>query len=98
MLVPRSPPRPASRLGGAELVTSQRRTRAELQAEFGDRPAGLDRDVARSLLLGFAIFGLVVLLVVGLVVLLIVWLVRRGQSRPAPGPAGWGPPPPGQGP
>jgi hypothetical protein len=82
-------------LSGAEPVTV-RLTRAELQEQFGPRPAGKDRDVARSLLLGFAVFALVVLLVVGLVVLVIVRLVRRGQSRPTPGAWG-GPAPPGQG-
>jgi len=84
-------------LSGAEPDTTVRLTRAELQEQFGPRPAGKDRDVARSLLLGFAVFALVVLLVVGLVVLVIVRLVRRGRSRPAPGAPGWGPPPPGQG-
>jgi hypothetical protein len=83
-------------LSGVEPVTV-RLTRAKLQEQFGPRPAGKDRDVARSLLLGFAVFALVVLLVVGLVVLVIVRLVRRGRSRPAPGAPGWGPPPPGQG-
>ena len=81
-------------LSGVEPVTV-RLTRDELQQQFGPRPAGKDRDVARSLLLGLAGFALVVLLVVGLVVLVIVRLVRRGRSRPAPGTPGWGPPPPG---
>jgi len=70
--------------------------RAELQDRFGPRPAGMDRDATRSVLLGFAVFGLAVLLVVGLLVLVIVRLVRRGRSRPDPGTPGWGSPPPGQ--
>jgi hypothetical protein len=83
-------------LSGVEPVVTERVTRAELQDRFGPRPAGLDRDATRSILLGLGIFGLVVLLVVGLAVLVIVWLVRRGRSRPDPGVSGWGTP--GQGP
>jgi hypothetical protein len=87
----------APALSGGGPVTPVRLTRAELQEQFGPRPAGKDRDVARSLLLGFAAFALVILLLVALVVLVIVLLVRRGRSRPAPPAPGWGPPPPGQG-
>ncbi len=86
----------APRLGGVEPVVTERVTRAELQDRFGPRPAGMDRDATRSILLGLGVFGLAVLLVVGLVVLVIVRLVRRGRSRPDPGTPGWGSPPPGQ--
>ncbi len=65
--------------------SSSRPTAAELQDRFGPRPAGMDRDATRSILLGLGVFGLAVLLVVGLVVLVIV----RGTP-------GWGSPPPGQ--
>lgn len=74
----------APNLAGVEPGTSIRATRPELQDAFGPRPAGMDRDATRSILLGLALFGLVVLLVVGAVVLVIVLLVRRGRSRPAP--------------
>jgi len=85
--------------------------RAELEARFGPRPAGLDQspgDIARRVLLWASIAGLLLLLIVVLIIVLVVRAVRR---RPPPQPAGawqqppaqpwgqpgYGPPPPGYG-
>jgi hypothetical protein len=90
----------APRLQVAELDTSIRATRAQLQAAFGPRPAGLDQSARRSVLLVLGVIGLVVLLLVALVILVVLLVVRRSRSNrpPAQDAAGWGAPPPGQGP
>jgi hypothetical protein len=68
--------------------------RAELEARFGPRPAGLDQspgDIARRVLLWASIAGLLLLLIVVLIIVLVVRAVRR---RPPPRPAGaWQQPP-----
>jgi hypothetical protein len=71
--------------------------RAELEARFGPRPAGLDQspgDIARRVLLWAGIAGLLLLLIVVLIIVLVVRAVRR---RPPPQPAGaWRQQPPAQ--
>jgi hypothetical protein len=90
----------APRLQAAELDTSVRATRAQLRAAFGPRPAGLGQSARRSVLLVLGVVGLVVLLLVALVILVVLLVVRRRRatSPPAQDAAGWGSPPPGQGP
>jgi hypothetical protein len=74
---------------GQDSLFAQRTfSRAELEARFGPRPAGLDHspgDIARRVLLWASIAGLLLLLIVVLIVVLVVRAVRR---RPPPQPAG----------
>ena len=80
--------------GQDSLFAQRAYSRADLEARFGPRPAGLDAspgDIARRVLLWASIAGLLLLLVVVLIVVLVVRAVRR---RPTPQPAGaWQQPP-----
>jgi hypothetical protein len=83
--------------GQDSLLAQRTYSRADLEARFGPRPAGLDRspgDIARRVLLWASIAGLLLLVVVVLIIALVVRAVRR---RPPPQPAGaWQQPPPAQ--
>jgi hypothetical protein len=83
--------------GQDSLLAQRTFRRADLEARFGPRPAGLDRspgDIARRVLLWSSIGGLLLLLVVVLIIVLVVRAVRR---RPPPQPAGaWQQQPPAQ--
>jgi hypothetical protein len=81
---------------GQDSLFAQRTfSRADLEARFGPRPAGLDQspgDIARRVLLWASIAGLLLLVIVVLIIVLVVRAVRR---RPPPQPAGaWQQPPP----
>jgi hypothetical protein len=80
--------------GQDSLFAQRAYSRADLEARFGPRPAGLDQspgDIARRVLLWASIAGLLLLLVVVLIIVLVVRAVRR---RPPPQPAGaWQQPP-----
>jgi hypothetical protein len=83
--------------GQDSLFAQRTYARADLEARFGPRPAGLDQspgDIARRVLLWASIAGLLLLLVVVLIIVLVVRAVRR---RPPPQPAGaWRQQPPPQ--
>lgn len=83
--------------GQDSLFAQRTYARADLEARFGPRPAGLDQspgDIARRVLLWASIAGLLLLLVVVLIIVLVVRAVRR---RPPPQPAGaWQQQPPPQ--
>jgi hypothetical protein len=83
--------------GQDSLFAQRTYARADLEARFGPRPAGLDQspgDIARRVLLWASIAGLLLLLVVVLIIVLVVRAVRR---RPPPQPAGtWQQQPPTQ--
>jgi len=83
--------------GQDSLFAQRTYARADLEARFGPRPAGLDQspgDIARRVLLWASIAGLLLLLLVVLIIVLVVRAVRR---RPPPQPAGaWQQPPPAQ--
>jgi hypothetical protein len=74
--------------GQDSLLAQRTYSRADLEARFGPRPAGLDQspgDIARRVLLWASIAGLLLLVVVVLIIALVVRAVRR---RPPPQPAG----------
>jgi hypothetical protein len=83
--------------GQDSLFAQRTYARADLEARFGPRPAGLDQspgDIARRVLLWASIAGLLLLLLVVLIIVLVVRAVRR---RPPPQPAGtWQQQPPAQ--
>jgi hypothetical protein len=96
----------APRSSGAPGTVQRVYPRAELEARFGPRPAGLDktsgdvgqaaRDTARNVVIGLAVGGVVLLALVVLVIVLVVRASRRRPAAPAPPTgAGWGQRPPG---
>jgi hypothetical protein len=91
--------------GGIVANSSFQFSHAQLVADLGPRPDGLDASPLINLA-GFgrdvAIAAVVTLVTVGLVTWLVIWLVRRSQRRKAASYAGGGgfggyPPPPGYG-
>jgi hypothetical protein len=72
-------------------------SRSELQARFGPRPAGMDRDLTKDVFRTIGIVAAVAVVFMGAVALVIVLAIRSSRRRrpPAPPlPPGWYPPPP----
>lgn len=76
-------------------------SRAELESQFGPRPAGLDRDAGdllnvRGILIGVGIAAVLGIVLVAVVIVVVVRAMRkRRATAPPPGAwGGWYPPPP----